>query len=256
MKKHFTLIATLVFTALSAYGRDGVFIEYKMTGGNMTGNNKTYSSEGDSRSEMTIQSPSLPGGMNTVTLILHNDPTKIYMLSEKDKTYSEMDATKSMAEHREDDDYEVTVLGKEKINEYNCTHVRVLNKRSQHTSEMWLSKDVKGYAGYAEVKTKYFGGSKFFKTLKEKGAEGFVVRVLIKSERTGGSMQMDLIKIEKQQVAESLFSLSGYTKGASTYPGQMQGVPGMKKSTEEIQEMTPDERNAYIEQLKQQYQKH
>lgn len=257
MKKHYTLIAALMFVCLAAMGREGVYVEYKISGGAMSGNNKTYSSDGDVRSEMTMQSSRMPNAITAASLSLHSTPGKSYMINEKDKTYSETELNKTAETHREEDDYEVTLIGKETVNGFSSTHVRIKNKRTQHESEMWMSKDVKGYANFANIKTKYFGGSKFFNQLKEKGAEGFVVRMVSMSEHGNTSMQMDLVKVENRDMPESLFSLSGYTKTA-TYQSplmQQQAMPG-GKTMEEVQKMTPEERKAYIDQMAKQHYAH
>ena len=244
MKKYLSLITVLAFFSITAFAREGIYLEFKITVASMTGNNKVYSSDGDTRSEITMVSDAMPNPYSAITLVLHNAPDKVYNLNEKDKTYSETDAGKSSENN--DDDYEITVLGKENINNYNCTHVSVRYKKSKHTSDMWLSKDIVGYAGYTVVKNKYLGGSKFFNALKDKGADGFVVRLVTNSEK-GGKMQMDLVKAEKRTIAESLFSLGGYTKGASYTPGN--GAV----DAQAIQKMTPEERQKYIEQMKEKY---
>ena len=96
------------------------------------------------------------------------------------------------------------------------------------------------------MKNKYLGGAKFFNALKDKGVEGFVVRMLVKGNR-GDQIQMDLVKAEKRNIDESLFSLSGYTKTAGYAPGS----GGMDR--EQIQKMTPEERQKYIEEMKGKY---
>ena len=253
MKKYLTLIAAIVFTSIAAFGRNGAYVEFKLSSSTMNGTVKTYSSDRDSRTEVTVHSPSMPNPATINTLQLGSAPGKIFMLNEADKSYMEMDANRSAADHKEDDEYDITVLGRERVNEYNCVHVKVLNKRNRHESEMWLSKDVKGYASFYNIKNKYFGGSKFFNALQKKGAEGFVVRIVATSER-GGQVQMDLVKVELQNVSESLFSLSGYTMRAGlTSPGSGGTIPGMK-SQEEMQKMSPEDRKAYIEELRAKYQ--
>ena len=90
---------------------------------------------------------------------------------------------------------------------------------------------------------KYVGSTKIYTALKAKGAEGFVVRMLAQGDR-GDQIQMDLVKAGKQNIDESLFSLNGYTKGAGAGPGM--GRP-------DIQNMTPEQRKAYIEEMKKQH---
>ncbi len=251
MKKCTLIVVAFLISAISVIAKEGIYIEFKVTSSamKMSGTSKSYYAGGSSRTEMNMQSDAMPGPMNIVSLYLSSEPGKAYSLNEKDKTYTETDISKAI-ENREDDEYDVTVQGKEKVNGYNATHVTVLNKRTQHSSEMWLSKEVAGYADYATVKSKYLGGEKFFSMLKEKNAEGFVVRMEVAAGR-GGTMQMDLVKAEKRNIDESLFSLDGYSKTSG--PG---GPAGMERpNVQQLQNMTPEERKKYIEEMKAKYKK-
>lgn len=242
MRKCNLLCSLLLCITTAAMAREGVYAEYKVSSASVQGNNKTWVSDGDIRSEVAVRGPMAPGATNVVTLLLHNEADKMYMLSEKDKTYMVMTTGKISPMHDDNDDYDVAVVGKETVNGYNSTHVRVTNKRTQHASDLWLSKDVKGYENFTGVKTQYFGGKGFYSKLKDKGAEGFVVRMQTKTE--GDEMKIDLVKVEKKDMPDELFSLNGYTKGASY---------DMSKLAEDMKKMTPEERKAYMEQMAKQY---
>ena len=244
MNKYLLQIVVLLCSCICVSAAPGIYLEFKITSASMNGTSKVYTANGNTRSEMTMTNSAMPVPFGVTTLILQSAPGKSYSLFEKDKTYTETDISKS--HESDDDDYEVTVLGKEKVNNYNCVHVSVRYKKSKHTSEMWLSKDITGYADFINVKTKFLKGSGFFNALKEKGAEGFVVRMLTVGER-GEKMQMDLVKAQKENVPESLFSLSGYTKSAGRTPGM--GGP----DAQQLQKMTPEERAKYIEEMKAKY---
>ena len=252
MKKCTLIVAVLIISAISVFGKEGIYLEFKISstssGMSMTGTNKNYYADGDSKTITTVESSAMPGGPMVIsTLILKNQPGKAFSLSEKDKTYSETDISKAV-ENKEDDEYEITVNGKENVNGYSATHVTVLNKKTQHSSEMWLSKDVKGYADFTSVKSKYLGGDKFFAALKAKDAVGFVVRMVVATGR-GGTMQMDLVKAEKRDIDGSVFSLDGYTKGSGpAMPGGME-----RPNVQQIQNMTPEERQKYIDEMKAKY---
>ncbi len=248
MKRNILITLLLLLSGICANAREAVYVEYKITSSQMSGTSITYTSNGDSRTEMVMNGANMPMAMTNISLLLQSAPGKVYVLNDKDKTYNEVDAAKS-GETGNNEEYEITLLGKEKINDYNCVHVKIVYQKSHHTSEMWLSKDVRGYGSFTTVKNKYMGGTKFFEALKAKGAEGFVVRMLIATGR-GGNMQMDLVKAEKKDVSESLFSYSGYTKSAmpAGMPGGME-QPNMEK----LKNMTPEERKAYIEEMKAKY---
>ena len=247
MKQLIVLLLSLSALATSAIAKDGIYLEFKITSPTTTGTSKTYTAGGSTRSEMTIKSPRNPNPFTIATLVLASAPGKSYSLNEAGKTYTEVDISRSQSDN--DDDIEVTVLGKEKVNNYNCTHVSIKNRKSQRTSEMWLSKDIPGFMNYTTVKNNYLGGSKFFDALKAKGAEGFVARMLTNSER-GEKMQMDLVKAEKQNIPDAFLSLNGYTKGVSP-----QMAPGGGIDRNALQNMTPEERKAYMEKMRAQYKR-
>lgn len=246
MKKFCLGIIALLLVSSSVLGKDGVYLEFKLTSSSVNGTSRSYSAGGDTRSEMTMNAG---GGFSVVTLMLGSTPHTVYMLNEKDKTYSEMTTNPSQEENSERDDYDVTVVGNERVNNFNSVHIKVKNKRTQKVTDMWMSKDIVGYASYTSVKSQYFSGAGFFNKLKEKGADGFVARMVVKGDR-GETMQMDLVKAEKRDIAASMLSLDGYKKTAGH---QMPGgytVP----DAQELQNMTPEQRQQYIKQMQQQYQ--
>ena len=244
MKKKLFFVTFLVTFALNAIAKEGVALEFKLTSKSFTGTFRTLALDGNSRTEMSMTSASFPNPINVVSLRLSSTPDKAYSLNEKNKTYSEVDLAKSG--ESEDEEYDITVLGKEKIGNYNCVHVKVVYKKSGKTNEMWLSKDVAGYASYRNVRMKYVGSARIYTALMAKGAEGFVVRILAQSER-GEQMQMDLVRAGTQSIDVSLFSLNGYTKSTGAGPGM--GRP-------DIQSMTPEQRKEYIEEMKRQHPQH
>lgn len=249
MKKQ-VLFFVLLFASIAAQGREGIYLEFKITTSNMSGTNKTYWSAGDSRTEMTITNDAMPKPFSTISLMLHASPDKIFSLNEQNKTYTETDISKSPDQKgpADDEEYEVTVIGKESVNGYNSTHVNVTYKHARQSTEMWLSKDVKGYADYTNVKSKYLGGSRLFSALKEKGADGFVVRMTAEAGR-GGKMQMDLVTAEKRNITDNYFSLDGYTRTeGATMPGGIE-----RPDIEKIKKMTPEERKKYIDEMKARY---
>jgi hypothetical protein len=244
-------ITTLIMAMLLSYGAfaQGYYFEMKMSStkqGDM-GNMKAYAQDGNSRSEIHAITPM--GNMDITALSLKSTPTLVYMINDKDKTYSETDISKSNQwKDNAQDDYEITVLGKETVNGYNSTHVKVKRKDSKIEEEMWLSTDVADYASFMMAKTKFTGRANLYKALEAKGATGFPVR--IKTSDRGNDLQVDFVKAEKRNNPASLFTLDGYTKTANAMNGNMQDM--MKK----LKDMTPEEQKAFIEQMKQNQQQH
>ena len=252
MKKLLLLPYLLLLTALVS--AQGYYIEFKISTGSKeavsSGTIKSYSQDENSRSEVNMIMPQLPGGGIKITsLALKAEPNTVYLLNEKDKTYSQIDNTGNQ-DYKDlpQADYEVTVVGKETVNGYNATHVTIKINGVQR-EEMWTTKDLAGYADFSKIKTKYTGKANLYKALTNKGADGMPVR--IKANERGQSIQLDLVKAEKRSNPASLFSLSGYTKGSA-----FSGIPGaenMQEMMEKIQHMTPQEREEIMKRIKEQY---
>lgn len=242
MKKMMLNLSALVL--VNCCFANGAYLEFKITGkqDGITGSMKSYTQDGNTRTEMQMNMPQMPGGgINNISLILKDNPDKIYVLNEAAKTYTEHDkSAKSGAEGG----YEVTVLGKENVNGYNSTHVKVKQGSSGHEVEMWVSTDLPNYAKYKAMGTKYTDDY-LFRSLAVKGVDGFPVRIL--ANEHGHTMQLDLVKAEEKNNPASLFSLDGYSKSSS--PSASGSMPNMH----DIQNMTPEQRQQMIEQLKQQY---
>ena len=244
-------ITTLLMVAIAALHiqAQGYYIEMKVSmGGSPMADMKIYAQDGNSRSEVN----SNMGGManlNLIILNLRSTPDKVYMLDAAKRTYSESNTT-SNADYKdaEQEDYEVNVIGKEKVNGYNTTHVRIKKKDDAHTMEMWTTTELIDYKDLAMVKSKYTGKANLYKQLEAKGAAGFPVRV--KTNEMSRDVQIDLVKAEKRAQPASLFSLDGYTK---TDVMNTMGID-IKEMMQKMQNMTPEERERMLKMLQQQYQ--
>lgn len=111
--------------------------------------------------------------------------------------------------------------------------------------EWWVTKDLANYADYSKIKSKYTGKNNLFAALKAKGVEGYPVK--IKSDEHGKGLIMEVVKAEQKSNPASLFSLSGYTKSRGMDAGNMQEM------MQNIQNMTPEEREKWMKQMQEQY---
>lgn len=251
MRIIFTLFLLVAGTFCSM--GQGYYVEYKLTtpGSEMklTGTMKMYSQGNNSRTEMNMGTGI--GQMNIVSLIMASSPATVYLLNEKNKTYSTFTSTDDRDwKDYPTTDYEISIIGKEKVNDYNTTHARVKVKNSSTAMDMWTTTEISGYTDFALLKSKYTGKANMLKAMDVKGAAGFPVRVSTKEE--GQSIQMDLVTAEKRNNPSALFSINGYTKGngASVMPGGLD----VNEMMQQIQNMTPEEREQWIKQMKDAYQ--
>lgn len=253
MKKLLTIILLLASTI--AFAAQGYYYEYQLTSaGNagVTGAMKLFgTADGNGRSEMQMNMPQMPGGgMNMVSITKAAEPGMVYMLFDKTKTYTKLDITKYANQGQPDNGkYEVIVVGKETVNGYSSTHLKI-KYNGKESMDIWTSKDVVDWATTARLKAnKYMSDSKLYEEMKAKGAEGFPVRIL--ANEGGQQVQMDLVKAEKKELASSLFEIPADYKEGS----MMQGVMGGSNmpSMEEIMKMTPEEREKWMKQMQEQY---
>ena len=248
------MVLLFAFSAITTFiYSQGYYVEFKITsettaGKEVAGSMKSYYQSGNSRAEVNMTIPGLPSGMNTVSLMLSSAPGKIYMLNEDAKTYSELETKEGEWHEHAKADYEITVVGKEKVNGYNTTH-SIVKVNGKQLEEIWTTKDIDGYSNFAKMKSKYTGQENMFTALADKGAEGMPVRM--KMLERGNSLQMDLVKAEKLNVPSSKLSLDGYKKNTSA--GATHGVPSQQEMIQKFQNMTPQEREEMIKQMQQQY---
>ena len=242
------LLAFLILTAtLSQVLAQGAYVEFKMTGDSgVVGTTKIYTKDGSSRSDINMASPQVPGGYRWLSVTLKDRPMKTYMLNENTKTYSEIDLSTAAARENDSTQYEVTVMGREKVNGYNCTHVKVRRARAAGSEDVWLSTEVPNYKQYLSIKSKYTSHG-MLKAMEAKGAVGFPVRT-VAAER-GKNIQVDLVKMEQRDNPATLFTLDGYTRAG--VPGGATGASqDVQDAMKKIQSMTPEERQKFIDDLR------
>lgn len=243
MKFAFQLV--WLWLALSQPALAGQYLEYKIHLQNKySGVVKTWYQDGHSRSEINI--PGVPMGMgNMVAITLRQKPEVVYVLNEQEKTYMEMSGTAINEEADEKEILEVKMVGNEKANGYQATHIVVKRKGQKFEEHLWVSKELKGYQEFKKMRGKYLTDDKVMKAYEAKGIEGFPVKMMVETEE--GTVSMDLLKAEELAVPASKFSLSGYEKSAALpmMPGGM--------DLEKLKNMSPEDRQRMVEQLMKQY---
>jgi Domain of unknown function (DUF4412) len=243
MKKLVQVLSLMLCLSVAASAQ-GVYYEYKITGNSIQGEGtiKAYAQDGNSRSEMHMPIASMPGGgISNVVIYQKAKPTTMIMLNEQSKSYSEMTFDPNRTAASEGEISDVTVVGKEKVNGFNSTHV-IVTLKSGVKEELWMTSEIPHYESYLKVTgSKYSHSEGFYKKLADKGALGMPVRMKVNEH--GSSMVMELVKVEQRNCPSSLFEIpAGYNKQASVVPG----APNIDYS--KMQNMTPEERKKYIEE--------
>ena len=228
-----------------ASGPQGIYAEYKMTSSKVNSLMKTYTFDGNNRTEVNMAIPGMPGNLQNMVMIMitkKDSSGNIYLLNTSSKTYTVINSNAEIDKVK-NDSIDIKIIGKEKVDNYNCIHVKITDKTQNVEMEFWNTKDGMDPSFFQDINNLYTGSSTYTNKLKAKGADGFLVRMVNKQ------MQLDLVKVEKQDMDKSLFSLDGYTK--SDAPNLFDSG----KMMQDIQKITPEERKAYIDKLKEQYKK-
>lgn len=245
-------IVALLLSCSAMAQTPGVNIVYTITTDkNVNGSMNIYSQNGNSRMEMEMKMAGNVLGAYKMTSIVQVEKQGVTIqLNETNKTYTEQIVPAESGQTPESNECTVTVLGKEKVGEYNCIHVKVKQNKTEY--EMWNTKDINPSPNYYKNNNKYTGNEKLRKALTEKQADGFPVKVV--HNETGsheGAVTLLVTKFEIMFVTPDKFQIpAGFTKtAANTVAPNMPSMP----SQEEMMKMTPEEREKFIEQMKKQY---
>lgn len=242
------------FVALGsiALSQNCTYYEYKITSENpsdeISGFLKCYNMGGSSRVESTFRMPEIPKSLTRTTSLSKNEtPNKIFMLIPAGKMYSEVSFAEFSEAGRPKESYDLNFLGNEIVNGYNAIHIVSKYTSGKLKAEVWISKSVPGFQHYLVSRAnKFFNDEEFFKLVTGKGIEGIPVR--IKTVEFGKTVIFDLVTAEKRDVENSFFEVpSDYEKASPVKLSTVENV------AEDMQNMTAEEVDAFLKQLKKNY---
>ncbi|NTU97380.1 MAG: DUF4412 domain-containing protein [Chlorobiaceae bacterium] len=213
---------------------------------------KMFISKEGLRYETSTTMKELPSPIRMVMISPAGTPNLIYLLNDDSKSYTIIDTEELKKElekaGRKDfyEDAKIENLGKEKVNGFDCTHIRITS--SQNVMEMWVSRDIIDYLTYAKMQgARDKNMPTLAKKLKDAGLDGFPVRTSMSVSRPSAdgresAVVTELVKVERQGLDASLFRVpDGYVKaeipsmmnyGASPNNKQMEAM--MKKMQERM----------------------
>lgn len=250
MVKKILLCIYAVFMLTTYAYTQSIYIEYSITGemNKVAGSTKIYYKNGNTRSVISVATGQKPAVADRVSLVLQTNPYKGYVLDETTKTYTEVELSKIIKAEADSADFEITVIGKEKIANYNCTHVKMKRLSQPGEQDIWLCKEIASYKDFAGINSKYTSPG-FYRALLAKGVEGFPVRILLNGQ--ANTTQIDLVSFEQKPLSDELFSIKGYTYNDNAAPAALQQM------NQKLQQMTPGERIKFLDEMrkKQQEQK-
>lgn len=209
-----------------------IYAEYQMSGLNgKTILTKMYFKNGDVRTESKMDI----GGrsIDNISLHLKSKPDLTYILNTANKTYTESKGSKGSTKK-----YTITVIGNEKVGQYNTTHVRM--SADGKSWDSWFCKDLPA-VNYPMDK-EGLDYERMIIEMKAKGISGMMVKISFnKPGTTTATMTMLLVKYEKKALPSSLFTIpAGYSKSAVSI------------DAEKMKTMSPAERKEMIKKMMEQ----
>lgn len=230
MKTSILYLASLLclsFFANTTFAGD-VYVEYKMTGiGNKPITSKIYGKDGNLRSEVYMDMGAQK--ITTTTLTLKSKPNVTLVFNSMNKTYTEVKSVASGTIK----DFDIKVIGTEKVGNYNCTHVKM--SANGQSWDMWYAKDLPTISfpisGQNAAATQ-----KMLAQLKSKGITGMPVKMtFLKPGTKTPAVTMLLTKFEQKNLNSSLFAIpAGYKKNSVSF------------DAEKMKNMTPQQRKEII----------
>ena len=205
------MVVLLLWVTVQGFGQ-GLYTEAKVKGLSVpfSGTGKAYMKDGNLRT-VTVLTPSshVPMGDEHVVLTLRSAPGKVYVINEKQKTYSEKSVTEDPMTKIDSGTYELIPMAKEKVNGYNCDHYLIKNKGIGLEVEIWFSTAVANYKLHQKELSK-MPQNALQRIFAKNNLSGYIVRMITTMGES--VVQIDMVKLEKMDCPDSLFSLSGYTK--------------------------------------------
>lgn len=228
-------------TYTTSKGGSGIYYEYAIESntkehGTVKSTSKMYlTNNGEGRSEMNLAA--LMGVSNGTPLIVIGRMQQSHysiIVNDEIKEYSlnVIDTALINGVHQK---YQVTKLGNETVNGYNCSHAKLVSTtgsgmfKSATTEDIWTSVDVPGYDMVKKATLQQNITPGMMKALTDAGCGGFFVKM--QSSDKHYSMTMQLAKAEKQSFPASLFKIpNGYTESKSNlmFGNMMQAAASQK----------------------------
>lgn len=200
-----------------------------------TSNMKLYIGPKGMRAESKTDMPAHAGVVSMTILSLADKPDTVYMINDATQSCMELDVSNVKQEAAADDPYldaKVDKLGKERVNGFDCNHVRLTWPDSDRSVEMWVAKDFLDYFAYARMQgSKERRYERLAQKLKSAGLDGFPVKMVMSPE----GIVTELVKAERTTPDSSLFEVpANCTKIA--IPTMPTGPQGMNnKNLKELQ---------------------
>lgn len=144
--------------------------------------------------------------VSMTVLSLVDKPDTIYMINGETGDCMALDVSK-IKEQGTADPYEnakIEKLGKERVNGFDCNHVRISLPDRESVIDLWLSKDILDYFAYARMQaSKDNENQRLAEKLRAAGLDGFPVKTQLSPQ----GVVTELVKAERIVPDASLFEV-------------------------------------------------
>jgi hypothetical protein len=165
--------------------------------------------------------------VSMTVLSLADKPDTIYMINGANGECMEIDVSKVKQQGAIDPykDAKIENLGKERVNGYDCNHVRISWPDRESVIDLWVSKDILDYFAYARMQaSKDNENQRLAEKLRAAGLDGFPVKTQLSPQ----GVVTELVKAERIILDASLFEVpANCTK--MEIPAVPAGPQGMSK---------------------------
>ena len=171
------------------------------------------------RGEVDLQ-PDRGIGLHRVVLCKADTPNINYLLSDADRTYSEVHLSPPIqagSSSLEQPAWTVKRLGRQKFLGYKTQHVLAKPKSGAVLSmELWIATDLLDFDTFRKLQAGSGGATggegALAQALKAAGAEGMPLKVLVTTQ-DGDTLRLEVVKAEKKSLPPSTFQIPpGYTR--------------------------------------------
>ena len=263
MKKFWILAAAFLASTTALAQFEGV-AEFKSTvqtdqGNAVVGNSKVFLTKSAYRAETEMDFSAMiqgrkggeragaPASLKMTMISKLADPDHLYLINDRNKTYSVMDLTKMREEMKNKDPklnetFTVQKLGGDTVAGLSCQKALLTSSKGTQI-EVCMTKDISASSQwFSAISRRQSEAVSWMATLKDNGVEGFPVRwkVRPKDSKSGG-ITMELTRFEKKSFPASVFEVPAGYKQTDSAAAQMNPA---------LERMTPEQRKAFEDAMK------
>lgn len=191
-----------------------------------------------------------PADFSMTTIVQFAQPDKIFILNDRQKSYSVMDVSKAREQAvRSNDTWTLKRTGRDTVAGLSCEKAVVTSSRGKAV-EICVAMDLPvSNAWWSAMNRRQGGNDLWIKAMADAGLKGFPVRIRYLGQGRE-NVEMELVSLDRHPLPSSAFEIPAGYKETSML-GAMGMTPEQQKSMNEaLAKMTPEQRKAYEDAMK------